>query len=93
MLETRLSLATSERIEMAESVENLVAIALDSCLAIEEARYSDDSTAKPISRKKKTTRKQCHGKSTESTVDAIAIIDANYLGLLKGLPHNYIEHK
>ena len=55
---------------MAESVENPVAIALDSP---EEARYSDDSAVKPISRKKKTTRKRHHGKSTESTVDKVAI--------------------
>ena len=51
---------------MAESVEKPVgAIALDSRLA-EEAGYSDDSTAKPISRKKKNTRKRRHGESTES---------------------------
>ena len=49
---------------MAESVEPVVAIALDSCLA-EEAGYSVDSTAKPISRKKKTTRKRRYGESTE----------------------------
>ena len=28
--------------------------------------HSDDSTTKPIVRKKKKTRKQCHGESTES---------------------------
>ena len=51
---------------MAESVEKPVgAIALDSRLP-EEAGHSDDSTAKPISRKKKTTRKRRHGESTES---------------------------
>ena len=60
---------------MAESVgKPLGAIALDSRLAAEEAGYSDDSTAKPISRKKKTTRKRHHGESTESTVDTVAII-------------------
>ena len=50
---------------MAESVEPVVAIALDSCLA-EEAGYIVDSTAKPISRKKKTTRKRRYGESTYS---------------------------
>ena len=51
---------------MAERVENPVdPIALDSRLAV-EAGYSDDSTAKPISRKKKTTRKRRHGESTEN---------------------------
>ena len=51
---------------MADSVEKPVdPIALDSRLA-EEAGYSDNSTAKPISRKKKTTRKRRHGESTES---------------------------
>ena len=49
---------------MAKSVEKPVgAIALDSRLA-EEAGYSDDSTAKHISRKKKNTRKRRHGEST-----------------------------
>ena len=61
---------------MAESVESSVdPIALDSRrLAAEEAGYSDDSTVKPISRKKKTIRKRRHGESTESTVDTVAII-------------------
>ena len=86
-------MSTLERIEMAESVKPVGAIALDSRLAAEEAGYSEDSTARPISRKKKTTRKQRHGKSTESTVDTVAIIDANYLGSLRGLPHNYIKRK
>ena len=50
---------------MDQSVEKPIfgAIALDSRLA-EEAGYSDDSTAKPISRKKKNRR---HGESTESS--------------------------
>ena len=50
---------------MAESVEPVGAIALDSRLA-EETGYSDDSTAKPTSGKKKTTRKRRHGESTEN---------------------------
>ena len=80
---------------MAESVEPVDATtsALDSRLAAEEARYSDDSTAKPISRKKKNTRKRRHGECIESTVDTVAIIDANYLGSLKGFPRNYIKRK
>ena len=49
---------------MAESVEPVGAIAFDSRLA-EEARHSDDSAAKPISRKKKSTRKRLNGESTE----------------------------
>ena len=52
---------------MAESVDKPGGvIALDSRLAEELAGYSDDSTAKPISRKKKNTRKRHHGESTES---------------------------
>ena len=59
---------------MAESVGKPVgAIAFDSRLAAEEAGYSDDSTAKPISRKKKTTRKRRHGESRESTVAIIIL--------------------
>ena len=54
---------------MAESVNPVGAIALDSRLAAEKAGYSEDFTAKPISRKKKTTRKRRYGESTESTVD------------------------
>ena len=50
---------------MAESVEPVGAIALDSRLA-EKAGYSDDSTAMPTSRKKKSTRKRRHGESIES---------------------------
>ena len=51
---------------MAESVGKPVgAIAFDSRLAAEEAGYSDDSTAKPMSRKKKTARKRRHGELTE----------------------------
>ena len=41
------------------------AIALDSRLS-KEAGYSDDSPAKPISRKKKNSRKRRHGESTSS---------------------------
>ena len=48
---------------MAEKPENPVG-ALESRLA-EEAGHSDDSTAKPIARKKKNTRKRRHGESTE----------------------------
>ena len=46
--------------------EPVGAIAMDTRLAAEEAGYSDDSTAKRISRKKKNTRKRRHGESTES---------------------------
>ena len=71
---------------MAENEENPVgAIALESRLA-EEAGYSDDSAAKPIARKKKNTRKRRHGESTESGYG-----NANYLGLLKRPPYNYVE--
>ena len=77
---------------MAESIGKPVgAFAYDSRLAAEEAGYSDDSTTKPISRKKKTTRKRCHGESTESTVDTVAIIIS--ASLIKELPRNYIERK
>ena len=48
---------------MAEKPENPVG-ALENRLA-EKAGHSDDSTAKPIARKKKNTRKRCHGESTE----------------------------
>ena len=62
---------------MAESVEKPVgAVAFDSRLA-EEAGYSDDSTAKSISRKKKSTRKRRHGE--RQRVDTVAIINANNL--------------
>ena len=64
---------------MAERPENPVG-ALESHLT-EEAGYSDDSTAKPIARKKKNTPKR------EWT------ININFLGLLEGLPHNRIERK
>ena len=51
---------------MTESEETSIgASAMESRLA-EEAGYSDDSTAKPIARKKKNTRKRRHGESTES---------------------------
>ena len=49
---------------MAESEGNPVG-AMESRLA-EGAGYSDDSTAKPIARKKKNTRKRRHGELTES---------------------------
>ena len=79
---------------MAESVGKSVgAITFDNRLAAEGAGYSDESTAKPISRKKETTRKRRHGKCAESKVDTVAMIDANYIGLLKELPHNYIERR
>ena len=51
---------------MAKSVKPVGAITLDSRLAAEEAGYSDDSTVRPISRKKKTTRKRRYGESTYS---------------------------
>ena len=51
-------------IEMVERPENPVG-ALESSLT-EEAGYGDDSTAKPIARKKKNTRKRRHGESIES---------------------------
>ena len=49
---------------MAESKENPVG-AIESRL-VEGAGYSDDSTAKPIARTKKNTRKRRHGELTES---------------------------
>ena len=78
---------------MAESEENPIgSIALESRLA-EGAGYSDDSTAKPIARKKKNTRKRRHSESTGSRYSSDIEFKnyANYLGLLKGLPYNYIE--
>ena len=54
---------------MAERPENPVG-ALESRLA-EEAGYSDDSTANPIARKKKNTRKRPHGESTESNIKMV----------------------
>ena len=41
------------------------AIAMESGF-VEEVGYSDDSTAKPIARKKKNARKRHHGESTEN---------------------------
>ena len=41
------------------------AIASDLSGLAEEAGYSDDSAAKPISKKKKTTRKRRHGESID----------------------------
>ena len=61
---------------MAESEENPIG-AMESSLA-EEADYtSDDSTTKPIRRKKKNTRKRRHGESTESRYNS-DIIEKNY---------------
>ena len=58
----------------------------------EEAGYNDDSTAKPIARKKKSTRKRRYGESTKSRYSNKLLKNyVNYLGLLKGLPHNRIK--
>ena len=54
--------------------------------------HSDYSTTKPIVRKKKNAQKQRHGESTESRYSR-AKNYANYLGLLKGFPHNCIKRK
>ena len=52
---------------MAECVGKPVgAIASNLSGVAEEAGYSDDSAAKPISRRKKTTRKRRHGESIEN---------------------------
>ena len=77
---------------MAESEENPVsAIALESRLA-EEAGHSDASTAKPIARKKKSTRKRQHGESTESRyLDTVAIL--NQINGHGSLPFNVIVRK
>ena len=58
------------------------AIAVDSRLS-KEAGYSDDSPAKPISRKKKNSRKRRHGESTSSRYK----IMINHVGMLKEFPH------
>ena len=63
-------------------VFHYAAIALDSRLS-EAAGYSDDSPAKPISRKKKSSRKRRHGESTSSRYK----IMINHVGMLKELPH------
>ena len=77
---------------MAEGEENPIgAVALESRL-VEGPGYSDDFAAKPIARKKKSTRKRRHGELTESRLLQKPIIN-DYLCLLKGLPHNYIERK
>ena len=61
---------------MDKSVEKPVgAIALDSRLA-EEAGYSDDSTSKSFSRKKKNTRKRRHGELTDS-IDIVTVAIIN----------------
>ena len=65
------------------------AIALDSRLS-EEAGYSDDSPAKPISRKKKTSRKRRHGESTSSRYKSN--YEINRVGMLKELPHTVQEN-
>ena len=58
----------------------------------EEAGYNDDSTAKPIARKKKSTRKRRYGESTKNRYSNKLLKNyVNYLGLLKGLPHNRIK--
>ena len=57
------------------------AITLDSHLS-EEAGYSDNSPAKPISRKKKNSRKRRHGESTSSKYKTMI----NHVGMLKELP-------
>ena len=49
---------------MAESKENPIGT-MESRLT-EEAGYNDDSTAKPIAKKKKSTRKRRYGESTKS---------------------------
>ena len=53
---------------MAEGEESPVDVTLESDLADEdeEAGYCDDSTAKPMARKKKNTRKLRRGESTSS---------------------------
>ena len=59
------SLPVLERIETAEKIEKPVGAKLESHL-VKEIGYSGDSTAKPIARKKKNTRKGRHGESTKS---------------------------
>ena len=59
------SLPALECIEMAKKKEKPIGAKLENRLA-EEAGYNDDSTAKPITRKKKNIRKRRHGESTES---------------------------
>ena len=65
------------------------AIALDSRLS-EAAGYSDDSPAKPISRKKKNSRKRRHGESTSSRYKSN--YEINRVGMLKELPHTVQEN-
>ena len=65
------------------------AIALDSRLS-EAARYSDDIPAKPISRKKKNSRKRRHGESTSSRYKSN--YEINHVGMLKELPHTVREN-
>ena len=67
------------------------AIALDSRLS-EAAGYSDDSgPAKPISRKKKNSRKRRHGESTSSRYKSN--YEINRVGMLKELPHTVQENR
>ena len=56
------------------------AIALESRLS-EAAGYSDDFPAKPISRKKKNSRKRRHGESTSSRYK----IMINHVGMLQSV--------
>ena len=65
------------------------AIALDSRLS-EAAGYSDDTPAKPISRKKKNIRKRRHGESTSSRYKSN--YEINRVGMLKELPHTVQEN-
>ena len=60
------SLPALERIEVAKKIEKPVGTKLESHL-IKETGYSDNSTAKPIARKKKNTKKRRHGELTENT--------------------------
>ena len=58
---------------MAEGEENPIgAVALESL--VEGPSYSDDSAAKPIARKKKSTRKRRHGELTESRLGQTNLI-------------------
>ena len=61
----KVSLPVLERTEMAKKKEKPIGAKLENRLA-EEAGYNDDSTAKPIARKKKNTQKRRHGESIVS---------------------------
>ena len=65
------------------------AIALDTRLS-EAAGYSHDSPAKPISRKKKNSRKRRHGESTSSRYKSN--YEINRVGMLKELPYTVQEN-